>query len=77
MHIPLEQLSGRAAEVDRERPVIFGCRSGARSSFATQAFREAGFEAYNLAGGLQAWVDAGKPIEPSGGEVAEPLPDGR
>jgi rhodanese-related sulfurtransferase len=77
VHIPLEQLPGRAAELDRDRPVVFQCRTGSRSSFATAAFREAGFEAYNLAGGLEAWVEAGRPIEPEDGEVAGPLLDGR
>jgi rhodanese-related sulfurtransferase len=77
VHIPLEQLPGRAGELDRDRPVVFQCRTGSRSAFATQAFREAGFEAYNLAGGLEAWVESGKPIEPEGGEVAGPRPDGR
>jgi rhodanese-related sulfurtransferase len=77
VHIPLEELPGRANELDRDRPVVFQCRTGSRSAFATQAFREAGFDAYNLEGGLQAWVEAGKPIEPEDGEVAGPLPDGR
>jgi rhodanese-related sulfurtransferase len=72
VHIPLEQLPGRAGELDRERPVVFQCRTGSRSAFATQAFREAGFEAYNLAGGLEAWVEDGRPLE---GEVARPSPD--
>lgn len=76
-HIPLEQLPGRAEELDRDRPIVFQCRSGSRSSFATSAFREAGYEAFNLAGGLQAWVEAGNRIEPADGEVAGPLPDGR
>lgn len=75
VHIPLEQLPGRAGELDRDRPIIFQCRSGARSSFATQAFREAGYEAFNLAGGLEAWVEEGREIEPADGEVALPRPD--
>lgn len=73
-HIVLETLPTRAEEIDRDRPVVFVCRSGSRSSFATAAFREAGFEAYNLAGGLLDWVDDGREIEPSGGEVAGPRP---
>ena len=76
-HIPLEQLPARAEELDRDRPIVFGCRTGSRSSFATSAFREAGYEAFNLSGGLQAWVDAGKGIDPADGEVAGPLLDGR
>ena len=72
VHIPLEQLPGRTAELDRDRPVVFQCRTGSRSGFATQAFREAGFEAYNLAGGIEAWVEGGRPIA---GEVARPTSD--
>ena len=38
---------------------------------ATQAFREAGFDAHNIEGGLSAWSEAGLPLEPEGGYVAE------
>lgn len=74
-HIPLEQLPSRADELDRDREVIFLCRSGARSGMATNAFRESGLNGLNLAGGLEAWVGAGKPITPADGEVAGPRPD--
>ena len=75
VHIPLDTLPARAAEIDRGRPVIFGCRSGARSAMATDAFRASGFEAYNLGGGLEAWVEQGLAVEPEGGAVALPRPD--
>lgn len=74
-HIVLETLPSRAEELDRERPIVFTCRTGSRSSFATSAFREAGYEAYNLAGGLEEWVAEGREIEPADGEVAGPRPD--
>jgi rhodanese-related sulfurtransferase len=70
-HIELERLAGRAAEIDRQRPVVFQCRLGARSAMATAAFRASGWDAYNLTGGLQAWADAGLPLEPTGGRVAD------
>jgi rhodanese-related sulfurtransferase len=70
-HIELERLAGRAREIERERPVVFHCRLGVRSAMATAAFRAAGWEAYNLAGGIRGWVDAGLPIDPAGGYVAE------
>ena len=70
-HIELERLAGQAETIPRHRPVVFQCRLGARSGMATQAFRAAGYDAYNLAGGIQAWADAGLPIEPEGGHVAE------
>ncbi len=75
VHIPLDALPARAGELDRERPIIFGCRSGARSAMATDAFRASGFEAYNLGGGLEAWVEKGLAVEPDDGAVALPRPD--
>ena len=41
---------------------------------AAQAFREAGWDAHNLDGGITAWVDAGLAIEPEDGEVAQGRP---
>lgn len=69
-HVELEQLPAEAGSLARERPLVFYCRSGARSALAANAFREAGFDAYNLDGGLLAWVDSGLPIEPEDGSVA-------
>jgi rhodanese-related sulfurtransferase len=69
-HIELERLAGRAQEVPRDRPVVFQCRLGARSAMATQAFRAAGWDAYNMDGGIRLWVERGLPIEPADGHVA-------
>ena len=70
-HLELTQLGAQAATIERDRPVIFYCRSGARSGMATEAFAEAGYDAYNMAGGLLAWQAAGLPMEPDGGYVAD------
>jgi rhodanese-related sulfurtransferase len=70
-HLELAELAGAADTLERERPVVFYCRSGARSGMATEAFNGAGFEAYNLAGGLLAWEASGLPLEPAGGYVAD------
>ena len=70
-HIELERLAGRAEEIDRSRPVVFHCRLGIRSAMAAQAFRAAGYDAFNMEGGLVAWTDSGLPLEPEGGSVAE------
>jgi rhodanese-related sulfurtransferase len=67
--IVLSNLSSEAHTIDQGRPVVFYCRSGARSAMATQAFSEAGFDAHNMAGGLLAWDEAGLPLEPDGGYV--------
>ncbi len=70
-HIELVQLSAAADTVERERPVVFYCRVGARSEMAAQAFRAAGFEAYSLSGGLLRWANEERPLAPDGGSVAE------
>jgi hydroxyacylglutathione hydrolase/adenylyltransferase/sulfurtransferase len=70
-HIELERLAAQAETIDRDKPVIFQCRLGARSAMATRAFRAAGYDAWSMAGGLQRWHDEGLPLEPEGGTVAD------
>jgi rhodanese-related sulfurtransferase len=69
-HVPLGSLQGEAQTIDREQPVIFQCRTGGRSTMAAQAFRSAGYRAFNLDGGIEQWVAEGRPITPDGGYVA-------
>ena len=71
VHVTLTELSARAQEIDRDRPVVFYCRVGGRSAMATQAFQGAGYDAHNLAGGIVEWAAAGMPLEPDGGYVAD------
>jgi rhodanese-related sulfurtransferase len=73
-HIEVNQLTAQAESIPKDQPVIFYCRTGNRSGMAAAAFREAGYDAHNMAGGIQAWVDAGLEIEPADGEVRAPLP---
>jgi rhodanese-related sulfurtransferase len=73
-HIDLPQLQGQAGSLDQSKPVVFYCRTGDRSSMPAQAFRNSGWDAYNLAGGLTAWVEESRPIEPEGGQVASRRP---
>ncbi len=70
-HIELERLASQADSIDRDRPVIFQCRLGARSAMAAQAFRAAGHEAYSLAGGIDRWHSEGRPLRPNEGYVAD------
>ncbi len=68
--IELAQLTNQVETIDRDRPVVFYCRSGSRSAMATEAFRGAGFDAHNMVGGLLEWDAAGLPLDPPGGYVA-------
>jgi rhodanese-related sulfurtransferase len=70
-HIPLVELSSRAGEIDRERPVVFYCRVGARSDMAAQAFRASGVQAFSMRGGLVRWAGENRPLSPEGGVVAD------
>lgn len=69
-HIELVKLTGEAGSIDRDRPVVFYCRVGARSAMAAQAFRASGYEAYSMAGGLLRWAQEGRPLSPENGHVA-------
>ena len=44
-HLPLAELAERVGELDKERPVVLYCRGGNRSTMATEALAEAGFDA--------------------------------
>ena len=69
-HIEMDRLTEQAGSIDRERPVVFYCRTGSRSMLAAQAFRRAGYDAWSMHGGLELWHDRGLPVA-GGGEVAE------
>jgi len=62
VHIPLTELSARAGEIDPDRPVLVYCHTGSRSAMAVAALRGAGYDAWNLAGGIVAWGERGLPI---------------
>jgi rhodanese-related sulfurtransferase len=70
-HLPLDELAGRTAEIDPERPVVLYCRGGNRSTMATDALAAAGFDAAKLSEGIVGWAEAELPLEPEDGYVSE------
>jgi rhodanese-related sulfurtransferase len=70
-HLPLPELPQRTDELDKDRPVVVYCRGGNRSSMATAALGDAGFEAVKLSEGIVGWSEGDLPLEPEGGYVAE------
>ena len=76
VHVPLSVLfwrldpSSGSAEptiADPERPVVLICAHGYSSSLAAATLRDLGFaHAADVAGGFEAWADAGLPVVPSG-----------
>jgi rhodanese-related sulfurtransferase len=61
-HIPLGQLGARTGELPVDQEIYVICRSGVRSGRATQALNGAGWRAVNVAGGMQDWAAAGRPM---------------
>ena len=70
-HLPFDRMAHEAESIDKERPVVFYCRTGGRSATATQAFTASGYDAHNMVGGMVAWAEEGRPIAPEGGTVAD------
>jgi rhodanese-related sulfurtransferase len=55
----------RLGELDRDRPVVLVCRSGARSAQACVLLAKAGFtRVANLAGGMLRWNGESLPLAP-------------
>jgi rhodanese-related sulfurtransferase len=61
-HIRLRELGERAGEVPQDELIYVVCRSGHRSGRAAQALAGAGWRAVNVAGGMQQWAAAGRPM---------------
>ena len=70
-HVPLPELPQRLGEIDKDRPVVVYCRGGNRSTMATDALVEAGYEAAKLSEGIVGWNEDDLPLEPEGGYVAD------
>jgi rhodanese-related sulfurtransferase len=66
-HIPLGQLGARTGELPADQEIYVICRSGHRSGRATQALNGAGWRAVNVAGGMQDWAAAGRPMTTDSG----------
>lgn len=69
--IPLQSLSAEAATLPKDQTIVFQCRVGGRSGMAAQALRQAGYDAWSMAGGLLQWDAEGRPLAPEGGRVAD------
>lgn len=62
LHIPLDQLPERLEELDPDSDLFVICRTGGRSFRAVQWLVGQGYTAVNVAGGMDMWFEAGRPI---------------
>ena len=62
--IPMSTIQNRLDEIPTDKTVNVTCRSGNRSDQVTQILRTNGFDnAHNMTGGINAWQEAGYPVE--------------
>ena len=62
-NIPYTRLTPRLDDLPRDRAVVCHCLTGIRSAAATAYLRREGFDVINLRGGIEAWEEAGGPVE--------------
>lgn len=60
--IPLGELTTRLKELPANQEIIVVCQSGSRSLSATRKLSGAGYNVFNLRGGMNAWYHAGMPM---------------
>jgi rhodanese-related sulfurtransferase len=64
LHIPMQQVPARLAEIPEDRDVYVYCKMGGRSARVVDYLLRQGRErVVNLAGGIDAWMEAGLPVE--------------
>lgn len=74
VHIPDDELGDRAGELDAARRLVTVCHTGARSARSAADLAARGFSVDNLAGGMQAWAEAGLPVVGADGGPGQVLP---
>ncbi len=63
--IAMQQVHQQLEALPREHPLIVVCHHGARSAMVTEFLRKSGFDnAWNLAGGIDAWAELVEPEMP-------------
>lgn len=59
--IPAGQVSYRLADLPKNAPIYVVCATGIRSLETTSLLIDAGYDAWCVAGGTNAWAAAGRP----------------
>ncbi|MEZ5244249.1 MAG: rhodanese-like domain-containing protein [Acidimicrobiales bacterium] len=59
--VPLGTVTAAVERFPTDRPVYVICAKGGRSARAAEFLRSQGIDAVNVAGGMGAWVESGKP----------------
>jgi rhodanese-related sulfurtransferase len=63
LSLPLEELSEGLADLPKAKRYVLVCNIGVRSAAAREYLESVGEEAWNLRGGVAAWINEGLPWE--------------
>jgi rhodanese-related sulfurtransferase len=73
-HVPMMEIPARLAEVPMDGDVVVVCRSGGRSGQVVAYLQRNGWDnVSNLAGGMEDWAAAGRPLVSEDGRPARVL----
>jgi rhodanese-related sulfurtransferase len=62
VHMAMSRISQEFGTLPRDRTIVCVCHVGARSAAVAGALNQAGWQAVNLEGGMEAWAAAGLPM---------------
>ncbi|MDD1701565.1 MAG: MBL fold metallo-hydrolase [Methanoregula sp.] len=63
-HVYVGEVLDHLDEIPRDRPVVIYCNSGYKGTLAASLLARAGYrDITNVLGGMQAWINAGYPVE--------------
>ncbi|HJU04315.1 MAG TPA: rhodanese-like domain-containing protein [Nitrospiraceae bacterium] len=68
MNIEFNEIKARHREIGAKLDdhIVVYCQSGHRSNIAAEALADLGYRhVYNVSGSMNAWVDAGYPVQPT------------
>ena len=68
--IPMYEINDRINEIPDDVPLVVVCHSGHRSWQVTKALVDLGYDAVNVAGGMDAWQSAGGVVVTAGSNPA-------
>jgi rhodanese-related sulfurtransferase len=61
-HIPMGQIPSRMNEIDADATLFVVCHLGGRSQRVAHYLARNGYTPVNVAGGMEAWAGAGRPV---------------
>ena len=56
VHVPMREVPARLDELPRDHPILVICHHGGRSQVVADWLAANGFDAANVAGGIDAWA---------------------